>query len=153
MALWDQAASVHASNFDSASFAICFERVVKKLRGLGPPDEAAIANHTEFLNRKLNGYERLLGRSKVSSPWDELHLRHRSHQLTTIAPFRPKWLTGEEISPADLWHLPNGQALIDLNALPALTNGSLPNVARWWAELVALPAWSKVLQQVTESKL
>jgi glutathione S-transferase len=67
MALWDQAASVHASNFDPSAFAILFERVVKGMRGLGPPDEAGLVYHTDVLNRKLQGYERLLGRSRVRS--------------------------------------------------------------------------------------
>jgi glutathione S-transferase len=61
-----------------------------------------------------------------------------------------QYLAGDEISPADLWHLPNGKALIDLDGLPALTDGTLPNVARWWGKLVALPAWTKVLQQVSK---
>lgn len=94
---------------------LVFERVVKKLAGLGPANEAEIAKAEPDYHKYagvLNG--RLEGR---------------------------KWLTGEAMTVADVsigaWMVYGGQAGYALDAYPEIT--------RWFAQLVALPAWSEAV--------
>ena len=90
-----------------------FERVVKKLANLGPADETAIAKAEPDFH-KFAGV--LNG-----------HLRGR------------KWVTGDTLTVADIsigaWMVYGGQAGFPLDAYPEIT--------RWYASIVALPAWRK----------
>jgi glutathione S-transferase len=110
-----------------------------------PTDQANLEKNQTKLRSKLEAYDVILGKHK--------------------------FLAGDEVTLADLFHLPYGSlvskvsgsvviaasaarggrarariALTDsqTGVAPALTDGSLPNVQRWWAALQALPAWAKV---------
>ena len=58
-------------------------------------NQAMLASHKETLAKKLEGYERMLGKSP--------------------------YLAGEKITLADLFHLPYGQKAIDVRQLASVT--------------------------------
>ncbi|KAL7409778.1 glutathione S-transferase [Mrakia frigida] len=116
LALIDQATSVEVSNFDASASAIAFEKVFKLWRGLAT-DEAKVTSLTATLAEKLVAYEAILSKQKYTA--------------------------GDELTIADLFHLPYGKMVADLGCAPGLVDGSLPHVAAWWKELTGLPAWAR----------
>lgn len=115
-ALFEQAASIELSNFDPLASTLAFERLVKPRRGLGETNEALVAQITQQLGAKLDVYEVILSKTK--------------------------YLAGEEVSLADLFHIPYGSTLgvmhIDLGS------ETRPNVARWWKDITSRPSWLSV---------
>ena len=93
-----------------------FERVVKKLANLGPADEAALAKAEPDFHKFA---EVLNGQ-----------LRGK------------KFVTGDDLTVADLsigaWMVYGGQAGFPLDDYPEIT--------RWYASVVALPAWRKATE-------
>ncbi|KAJ7660886.1 thioredoxin-like protein [Mycena polygramma] len=73
---------------------------------------AVIDEHVPILDKKLDGYERILA-------------KHR-------------YIAGDKLTLADLFHLPYGP-LSTLGGSDMFTRR--PNVARWYEELVARPSW------------
>ncbi|TDL17178.1 glutathione S-transferase [Rickenella mellea] len=68
---------------------------------------------------KLKGYEAVLGKHK--------------------------YLAGEEITIADLFHLPYGNFITDRLQIDSLTSiESTPMVARWWDDITSRPSWQAV---------
>ncbi|EEC00068.1 hypothetical protein MPER_00071 [Moniliophthora perniciosa FA553] len=80
-ALYGQAASIEAFNFDPLASKAIYENVFKKYRG-GVPDAQIFNSLIEALEAKLKAYEVILGKQK--------------------------YLGGNEITLADLFHLPYG---------------------------------------------
>lgn len=86
-------------------------------KGLGSPDDVKVASLTATLATKLQAYEAILSKQK--------------------------YLAGDELTIADLFHLPYGKMVADLGAAPGLLDGSLPHVAAWWKEISGLEAWAR----------
>lgn len=55
------------------------------------------------------------------------------------------FLAGEEMTLADLWHGPSLTLLEVIGKGAELSDGSLPNLARWWAAVTASKGWQHVL--------
>ncbi|KAL7409601.1 glutathione S-transferase [Mrakia frigida] len=125
LALLDQAISVEVSNFDSATSEIASEKVFKSWKGIAA-DEAKVADLTATLAAKLAVYENILSKQK--------------------------YLAGNSITIADLFHLPYGQMAVELGAAPGLVDGSLPHVCAWWKQLTELPAWARANNKGVASK-
>lgn len=85
--------------------------------GAGPPDAAIVSTLEAGLANRLKGYEAILSKQK--------------------------YVAGDELTIADLFHLPYGKMAVDLGSAPGLVDGSLPNVARWWKEISELESWKK----------
>lgn len=83
-----QGISVELSNFDPLVSEIAFEKVFKGFHGGGAADEALVAKLTTKLEGTLAGYERILSQQK--------------------------YLTGDKVTLADLFHLPYGTFLENL---------------------------------------
>jgi len=113
--LFEQAASIETSYFDPHASAIVFERVFKKMKGLGEPDEARVASLKEQLNAKLDVYEKILSKQP--------------------------YLAGQEFTLADLFHLPYGAWLVKLGED---FFESRPNVKKWWDKITSRPSWKAV---------
>jgi len=116
-ALVEQAASIELSNFDPFAAGLAFEKVFKSQTGLGSTNEATVAQLLQQLNVKLDVYEVLLSKSK--------------------------YLAGEEVTVADLFHIPYGTMLAMLG-IDALENEKRPNVVRWWKDITSRPSWQAV---------
>ncbi|KAJ6526011.1 glutathione S-transferase [Mycena capillaripes] len=114
-ALFEQAASIEFSNFDPFVSRAVFEKVLKPMRGM-TTDQAVYDTNIATLSAKLDAYEVLLGKHK--------------------------YLAGDEVSLADLFHLPYGNSLALAKCDLMTTKG--PNVTRWFKELSARPAWIAV---------
>ncbi|KZT64429.1 glutathione transferase [Daedalea quercina L-15889] len=117
-ARFEQAASIELSNFDPFASQIVFEKVFKGAKGLGEPDAARVESLTTQLLAKLDAYEVILGKQK--------------------------YLAGDEVTIADLFHLTYGSMLapVGINALEDATKR--PNVARWWKDITSRPSWLAV---------
>ncbi|RDB29481.1 hypothetical protein Hypma_014953 [Hypsizygus marmoreus] len=113
-ALFEQAASVELSNFDPSASKAVFENVFKKKRGL-TPDPAVFKQHIETLSAKLDAYDVILSKQK--------------------------YLAGDEITLADLFHLPYG-ALLSVAGTNVLE--TKPNVKRWFDDIASRPSWLSV---------
>ncbi|CAD6576389.1 MAG: hypothetical protein TREMPRED_001672 [Tremellales sp. Tagirdzhanova-0007] len=112
---FETACDFEHSDFDTYAFGIWFEVVFKKMKQL-ETDQAILASHKATLAKKLEGYERVLGKSR--------------------------FVAGDNLTLADLFHLPYGQKALDVGGVPGLTDGTLPNVTRWWKEISALKSWT-----------
>ncbi|KAJ3522130.1 hypothetical protein NM688_g8920 [Phlebia brevispora] len=100
--LFEQAASIETSDFDVYASGIAFEKVFKPFRG-GTTNEETVKTYFATLQGKLAGYERILSKQK--------------------------YLAGEEISVADLFHLPYG-AMLAKCGYDVLESGEFPSVTR-----------------------
>ncbi|KAJ7157541.1 glutathione S-transferase [Mycena crocata] len=114
-ALFEQAASIEYSNFDPFCSKAVVEMVFKPMRGM-QPDKATFDTLIAGLSGKLDAYEVILGKQK--------------------------YLAGNEITLADLFHLPYATMLARAGSDLMTTKG--PNVTRWFNELSAHPSWVAV---------
>ncbi|KAH8798028.1 glutathione S-transferase [Flagelloscypha sp. PMI_526] len=116
-ALFEQAASNETFNFDPFCSAAVSEAVFKPMIGRGEPDKAIVEGLVEKLSAKLDAYDKILSAQK--------------------------YLAGNELTLADLAHLPYG-TLLGVAGYDVLTSDAKPNVARWWKDLQARPSWQAV---------
>ncbi|KAI0075234.1 glutathione S-transferase [Panus rudis PR-1116 ss-1] len=124
LAKFEQAASTESANFDTYATGLAVEKIYKKKWGQ-QPDESLAQTYASTLQAKLEGYERILSKSK--------------------------YLAGDSVSLADLFHLPYGNIAEQL--LPGiLTDESQrPNVARWWKDITSRPTWLAVKDGITNT--
>jgi len=88
------------------------------MRG-GSTDEARVEYLATTLRQKLQGYEAILSKRR--------------------------FLAGDELTLADLFHLPYGAMIDKKLGFSELTDEKqFPNVARWWKEVSSLPSWQAV---------
>ncbi|TRM70260.1 thioredoxin-like protein [Schizophyllum amplum] len=113
-ALFEQAVSIEGSNFDQFAAAAAAEKVFKPMKGLKGSDELA-STLLDTLGKKLEGYEVILGKQK--------------------------YLAGDEITLADLFHIPYGSMLSRMGFNGLEEN---PNVARWWKDISSRESWLAV---------
>ncbi|KAF8896017.1 glutathione S-transferase [Infundibulicybe gibba] len=113
-ALFEQAASIEHSNFNPGAYGAFFEKVIKP-RGGEATDEAAYESHIANLSSKLDVYDTILAKQK--------------------------YLAGDELTLADLFHLPYGNMLRVAGSDIMETK---PNVARWFKELSSRDSWQAV---------
>ncbi|KAK7462166.1 hypothetical protein VKT23_007769 [Stygiomarasmius scandens] len=115
-AIFEQAASIEISNFDPPASRAAVEAIFKPRYFNLPKDEAKYAEAIKMLSDKLDGYERILSKQK--------------------------YLAGNEITLADLFHLPYGLMLAQGGSDLMTSKG--PNVTRWWQDISSRPAWQAV---------
>ncbi|EIM90669.1 glutathione S-transferase-like protein [Stereum hirsutum FP-91666 SS1] len=113
-AAFEQAASIEFSNFDPFATALVDEKIFKPARGLAT-DEERVKELSTKLDAKLDAYDKLLSKQK--------------------------YLAGEQITLADLFHLSYG-TMLDQAGLDIMTRK--PNVARWWKDITSRPSWKAV---------
>lgn len=114
--LFEAAASIEQADFDPFAAAIVWELRTKTRMTGQPTDEKRLGEVTAILNSKLDGYERILSKTK--------------------------YLAGENVTLADLFHVPCGYTLDEILKLDVLK--TRPNVARWWQDIVSRPSWQAV---------
>ncbi|KAJ7097157.1 glutathione S-transferase [Mycena belliarum] len=114
-ALFEQAASIEFANFDPFASKAVFENVFKPMLGL-TPDKAVFDTLISGLSAKLEVYEIILGKQK--------------------------YLAGDEITLADLFHLPYGSLLKTAGSDIMSTAG--PNVTRWFNDISQRQSWLSV---------
>ncbi|KAF6748106.1 glutathione S-transferase [Ephemerocybe angulata] len=112
--LFEQAASIEQSNFDAYANPAVYEMIIKGYLGL-PRDKGYFDKLIAQLEPRLDVYDEILSRQR--------------------------YLAGDELTLADLFHLPYGVLLVEAgsNAMEVR-----PNVARWFRELVERPSWQAV---------
>jgi glutathione S-transferase len=115
LAKFEQAASVEYAQFDPVVSAIVSEKIFKPRYGQ-TTNEALVTELVARLEIKLSGYEVILGKQK--------------------------YLAGDELTLADLFHLPYGSLLFDTLNLGGLEGR--PNLQRWWKDISARPTWQAV---------
>jgi len=121
-ALFEQAASIEENNFDPSAVAAVSEILYKRYRGL-TPDQAVFQEHIRKLSAKLDVYDTILSKQK--------------------------YLAGDEVTLADLFHLPYATQLAVAGSDIMETK---PNVARWFKDISSRPSWVSVKDGV-ESNL
>jgi len=114
-AKFEQAASIESANFDPIASQLALEKVFKQYYG-AVTDEKRVEELLEKLEGKLDGYEAILGKQK--------------------------YLAGDNLTLADLFHLPYGD--IVFNKLGYGNLGKRPNVKRWWDDITSRPTWLAV---------
>ncbi|KAK0123671.1 hypothetical protein ONS95_008683 [Cadophora gregata] len=113
--LFEQACSIEQSYFDGPASAICFEKMFKGMKGLGATDEEAVKRHAASLDDAFAVYEVILGKQK--------------------------YLAGDELTLADLFHLPYGKMVKGLGFADIFAK--YPNVNKWFEALEARASWQK----------
>ncbi|KAJ7256251.1 glutathione S-transferase [Mycena rebaudengoi] len=119
-ALFEQAASNEYSNFDPFSSKAVSEAVFRPMMGF-ETNKAQLEESLKMLSATLDVYEAILGKQK--------------------------YLAGDEVTLADLFHLPYGALLEKAGSDLMTTKG--PNVTRWFNELQARVSWVAVKDRVT----
>jgi len=114
-AKFEQAASVEYSQFDPYASGIANEKMFKAYRGQ-TTNEEHLKELISGLEGKIEGYEAVLGKQK--------------------------YLAGNEVTLADLSHLPYGSLVFEHLKVVDLTK--YPNVHRWWSEITSRPSWQAV---------
>ncbi|KAH9018220.1 glutathione transferase [Lactarius deliciosus] len=114
-AKFEQAASIEYSQFDPVASAIAYEKVFKGYLGK-EANEPLVVELIERLNAKLDAYEVILGKQK--------------------------YLAGETVTLADLYHLPYGTIIFEHLKLGGLDKR--PNVQKWWKDITSRPTWQAV---------
>ncbi|TCD71610.1 hypothetical protein EIP91_007357 [Steccherinum ochraceum] len=117
-AKFEQAVSVELTKYDPHVMELAFELYVKPSFFKQEPDEAAVTKHRTALEKTLDVYENVLKKQK--------------------------YLAGDSITLADLFHLPLGTLLIESAQFDILTIDQRPNVQRWWKDMSSRPAWDVV---------
>lgn len=107
---------VEAQKFDPAASKLVFELAVKPLLGM-TADDSVVAEYEGKLGQVLDVYEARLGKSK--------------------------YLAGDCFTLADLNHLPGINYLMGTTARKVFD--ARPHVSAWCADILARPAWTKVL--------
>jgi len=120
-ALFLQAASTEVTHFNFYAESAVVEKVFKPMRG-GTADLPLYEKLIKALDGKLDAYDKILSKQK--------------------------YLAGDELTQADLYHLPYG---IMLGIAGSDIMSSKPNVKRWFDELCARPAWQEVKDGVKSS--
>ncbi|KAG8952801.1 hypothetical protein FRC04_003726 [Tulasnella sp. 424] len=113
VALFEQAACIEQADFDPYASGIAYEKVFNPMKGT-PTDEKRFQYLVDTLSSKLDGYERILSKQK--------------------------YLAGNEITIADLWHLPYAE--MSEKFAPQVYE-SHPKVNAWYKELKERPSWVK----------
>ncbi|KAJ7250728.1 glutathione S-transferase [Mycena rebaudengoi] len=114
-AKFEQAASIENNNFDPTAGQLALELVVKPSRG-GTTDEERVKSLLVTMESKLDAYEKILSKQK--------------------------YLAGETLTIADLFHLPWAYALTERANLDLIP--SRPNLARWYQDISSRPSWQAV---------
>ncbi|HZU84612.1 MAG TPA: glutathione binding-like protein [Polyangiaceae bacterium] len=114
-ALMEQWLSVETSNFTPHAMKIVHQRLFNPMRGQ-PCDEAVVAEATKPTGRALDVIDRQLGKTR--------------------------YLAGSQFTLADLTYVPYLEYLVASKAGDLVE--ARRNVARWWSELSARPAWKAV---------
>ncbi|CAF5021494.1 unnamed protein product [Rotaria sp. Silwood1] len=117
--LFEQAASIESSYFDSHANSIVGERIFKKMRG-GEPDMNKVAELRRDLAENLDVYENILSSQS--------------------------YLGGNTFTLADLFHLPLGSLLVKCGEGELFE--SRPHVKQWWNKISTRQAW-KTVQTMT----
>ncbi|KAJ3530050.1 hypothetical protein NMY22_g8734 [Coprinellus aureogranulatus] len=120
-AMFEQAASVETSDFDMFASKAVFEMIFKPMMG-GKSDKVVFQELASTLSSKLDVYDRILAKQK--------------------------YLAGNEITLADLFHIPYG---VMLKTAGTDVMESKPNVKRWFDELTSRPSWKAVKDGVSSS--
>ncbi|KAL5360296.1 glutathione S-transferase [Aspergillus floccosus] len=115
-ALYQQAASIEQFYFDPLVSGIAYEKVFKARKGHGETDEARVRFLLSQLELTLEGYERLLSRQK--------------------------YLAGDQVTLADLSHLPYGVFVEQYGFAELIPK--YPHFQKWWEGLKARESWKKV---------
>ncbi|KAH6907359.1 glutathione S-transferase [Coprinopsis sp. MPI-PUGE-AT-0042] len=105
-ALFEQAVSIEAANFDAHAAVAVFDKIFRPYVQSRTDQEA---------RRKLDVYDKILSKQK--------------------------YLAGEDLTLADLFHLPFGALL------PAAGSNAIadrPNVARWWNDISSRESWKAI---------
>ncbi|KAI0301306.1 glutathione S-transferase [Russula brevipes] len=114
-AKFEQAASIEYAQFDPIAHKIFKETLYKKVHGQ-PIDEEAVKLLLPVLESKLDVYEVILSKQK--------------------------YLAGDEVTLADLFHLPYCSFLFDQFKYGNLERR--PHLKRWWDDISNRPAWQAV---------
>ncbi|OMP82713.1 Glutathione S-transferase PARB [Diplodia seriata] len=112
---FEQACSVEQSYFAAAAETIGTELVIRPMKGLGAPDEARVAQAEKDLDTVLAIYDEILAKQR--------------------------YLAGDELTLADLFHLPNGAALKGGKWKEMFSK--YPNADKWFTELQERNSWVK----------
>ncbi|HEX4407681.1 MAG TPA: glutathione S-transferase family protein [Xanthobacteraceae bacterium] len=96
---------------------LTFERLVKKLVNLGPPDEAAVAKATESFNKEATMLDTHLGKHK--------------------------YLVGDTLTVADF----SVAAALIYSKQAEMPLGPYTNVRAWFERVMALPCWGETAPQ------
>lgn len=113
------------SSVDPPALTLYKEAVKKPQEGGGVADETVVSAAKAALESKMDAYEIILSQQP--------------------------YLAGQNLTLADLFHLPIGTKLVQGGQGDVLTDAKKrPSVARWWASLYERPSWQKVLSEVKE---
>ncbi|CAI4216607.1 unnamed protein product [Parascedosporium putredinis] len=111
--LFEQACSMEQSYFAAAAETIGTELIIKPMKGLGAPDESRVKQAEKDLDDVLAVYDSILSKQN--------------------------YLVGDELTLADLFHLPNGAALMAGKWKEVFEK--YPNVNKWFSGLQRRETW------------
>ncbi|EPQ52912.1 glutathione S-transferase [Gloeophyllum trabeum ATCC 11539] len=115
-ARYEQAVQTEVCHVDHLAYSLAWEKIWKAYTGL-TTDEERVKEYARTLEETFDAYDKILSKQK--------------------------YLAGDELTLADLFHLPHGN-LFPQCGYTWLEDGKRPNLYRWWKELNARPSWQAV---------
>ncbi|KAJ7594910.1 glutathione S-transferase [Mycena floridula] len=112
LAMFEQAVSLETNTFEPPAFIAFHQVLINPLLGI-TPDQKLV--QLAIISAKLDVYDQILAKQK--------------------------FIAGDVLTLADLFHLPYGHALKKIGSDIMYEK---PNVARWWKEISERPAWITV---------
>ncbi|TCD71611.1 hypothetical protein EIP91_007358 [Steccherinum ochraceum] len=114
-AKFEQAAAVEITRYEPHVNRLAEELFYKPRLLQLETDDAVVTKSLAGLNQTLDVYDDILSKQK--------------------------YLAGDFVTLADLFHLPVGTLLTESVKLDVLTTDTRPNVQRWWKDISSRPSW------------
>ena len=114
---------VESQQFDPHASKLAFEHSIKPMLGMGPPDEATVAELEAKVAKVLDVYEARLAQNK--------------------------YMSGDEFGLADLHHIPVLNILMGTPSKKVFE--ARPHVCKWAESVLSRPSWCKVLEMQKSS--
>ena len=114
------------------------------LRRIGQPtNEDLVKSYEKELERKMDGFERLLKKQKYIA--GDVCLTFWSRRI-----FDLRFELKQHLSLVDFYFLPYGEILEKTGYDHLRNEAKWPNVARWWAEIAARRSWQIIKEGIPD---
>ncbi len=109
-----------------------------------PTDDALVKSYEKELERKMDGFERLLKKQKYIA--GDVCLTFWSRRMCLTSAFE----LGQHLTLVDFYFLPYGGVLEKIGYDYLRNEAKWPNIARWWAEIATRQSWQIIKEGIPE---
>lgn len=108
-----------------------------------PTDDTLVKAYEKELERKMDGFERLLKKQKYIA--GDVCLTFWSRRISDLC-----FELGQHLTLVDFYFLPYGEMLEKAGYDYLRNEAKWPSVARWWAEIAARQSWQIIKEGIPD---